>query len=43
MANKERKKVAELLKSEAEIQQLWEEAKVFEKDAVETYAKISLK
>ncbi|KAH7731926.1 leucine--tRNA ligase [Aphelenchoides avenae] len=36
MANKERKKVAELLKSEAEIQQLWEEAKVFEKDAAET-------
>uniref|UniRef100_A0A915C2C9 leucine--tRNA ligase n=1 Tax=Parascaris univalens TaxID=6257 RepID=A0A915C2C9_PARUN len=33
MAAKERRKVAELLELEAEIQQLWDEARVFETDA----------
>uniref|UniRef100_F1KSE2 leucine--tRNA ligase n=1 Tax=Ascaris suum TaxID=6253 RepID=F1KSE2_ASCSU len=35
MAAKERRKVAELLEKEAEIQKLWDEAKVFEMDAPE--------
>lgn len=33
MARKERRKVAELLFYEEEIQKIWEEAKVFEVDA----------